>query len=42
MARTDKIRFAKNYLEAYSMDIGLLVNFGANSVEVKRIVVPVQ
>jgi len=27
----------KNYLEAYKMQIGLLINFGANSLEFKRI-----
>ena len=28
---------AKNYLEAYKMQIGLLINFGASSLEFKRI-----
>jgi GxxExxY protein len=28
---------AKNYLEAYNMEIGLLINFGARSLEFKRI-----
>ncbi|MDR2581780.1 MAG: hypothetical protein LBC85_12425 [Fibromonadaceae bacterium] len=28
---------AKNYLEAYKMQIGLLINFGANKLEFKRI-----
>jgi GxxExxY protein len=28
---------AKNYLEAYNMEIGLLINFGAKSLEFKRI-----
>lgn len=28
---------AKNYLEAYKKDIGLLINFGAKSLEFKRI-----
>ncbi|MDR0518080.1 MAG: GxxExxY protein [Fibromonadaceae bacterium] len=28
---------AKNYLEAYKMQIGLLINFGANSLEFKRV-----
>ncbi|MDP3148108.1 MAG: GxxExxY protein [Ignavibacteria bacterium] len=27
---------AKNYLEAYNMEIGLLINFGAKSLEFKR------
>ena len=28
---------AKNYLEAYNMEIGLLINFGSKSLEFKRI-----
>lgn len=28
---------AKNYLEAYNMNIGLLLNFGSNKLEFKRI-----
>ena len=28
---------AKNYLEAYNMEVGLLINFGATSLEFKRI-----
>ncbi len=28
---------AMNYLEAYKMEIGLLINFGANSLEFKRV-----
>ena len=28
---------AKNYLEAYKMEIGLLINFGSKSLEFKRI-----
>jgi GxxExxY protein len=28
---------AKNYLEAYKMKIGLLINFGASSLEFKRL-----
>jgi GxxExxY protein len=28
---------AVNYLEAYKMDIGLLINFGAKSLEFKRV-----
>jgi GxxExxY protein len=28
---------AKNYLEAYNMEIGLLINFGAKSLEFKRL-----
>jgi GxxExxY protein len=29
-----------NYLEAYKMDKGLLINFGAPSLEVKRLLHP--
>lgn len=28
---------AKNYLEAYRLDVGLLINFGARSLEFKRV-----
>lgn len=28
---------AKNYLEAYNLPTGLLLNFGASSLEIKRI-----
>lgn len=28
----------KNYLEAYKMQVGLLINFGAKSLEVKRLI----
>jgi GxxExxY protein len=28
---------AMNYLEAYKMEIGLLLNFGAKSLEFKRV-----
>lgn len=33
---------AINYLEAYNMDIGLLINFGARSLEFKRVMKPVK
>jgi GxxExxY protein len=29
---------AKNYLEAYNLEVGLLINFGAPSLQFKRIV----
>jgi GxxExxY protein len=29
---------AKNYLEAYNTQIGLLINFGAKSLEFKRLI----
>ncbi len=28
---------AKNYLEAYNLEVGLLINFGAKSLQFKRI-----
>ncbi|NCP88555.1 GxxExxY protein, partial [bacterium] len=28
---------AMNYLEAYNMEIGLLINFGAKSLQFKRV-----
>lgn len=28
---------AINYLEAYNIEVGLLINFGANSLEYKRL-----
>jgi len=28
---------AKNYLEAYKMEVGLLINFGAKSLDFKRV-----
>jgi GxxExxY protein len=28
---------AKNYLEAFNLELGLLINFGTNSLEVKRL-----
>lgn len=28
---------AKNYLEAYNMEVGLLINFGAKSLQFKRL-----
>ena len=28
---------AKNYLEAYNMEVGLLINFGSISLEFKRL-----
>ena len=35
----EKVHFAQaiNYLEAYNLEIGLLINFGAQSLEVKRL-----
>jgi len=39
LASLDKVHLAqaKNYLEAYKMQIGLLINFGATSLEFKRL-----
>jgi GxxExxY protein len=31
---------AINYLEAYKMDVGLLINFGAQSLQFKRVLKP--
>jgi GxxExxY protein len=28
---------AKNYLEAYNMEVGLLINFGSTSLQFKRL-----
>ncbi len=28
---------AKNYLEAYNVEVGLLINFGAQSLQFKRL-----
>jgi len=33
---------AINYLEAYGMDVGLLINFGARSLQFKRAMKPLQ
>ena len=39
IARLEDIHLAQaiNYLEAYNLEIGLLINFGANSLEFKRV-----
>jgi GxxExxY protein len=29
---------AKNYLEAYNMEVGLLINFGSTSLQFKRLI----
>jgi len=29
---------AKNYLETYNMEIGLLINFGSTSLQFKRLI----
>jgi GxxExxY protein len=33
---------AINYLEAYKMKIGLLINFGSSSLQFKRVMKPVK
>ena len=35
----EKVHYAQaiNYLEAYNLEIGMLINFGANSLEFKRL-----
>ena len=39
LARLEDVHLvqAKNYLEAYQLEIGLLINFGATSLEFKRV-----
>ncbi len=36
--KLENVHFAQaiNYLEAYNLEIGLLINFGANSLDFKR------
>lgn len=38
--KLENVHFAQaiNYLEAYNLEIGLLVNFGAKSLEFKRLI----
>jgi GxxExxY protein len=40
VARLEDIHLAQgiNYLEAYDIEIGLLINFGAKSLEIKRLI----
>ena len=40
--RLEEVHLAQalNYLEAYNLEIGLLLNFGAKNLEVKRLVNP--
>ena len=37
--KTENVHLAQamNYLEAYNLEIGMLINFGANSMEFKRL-----
>jgi GxxExxY protein len=39
VARLEDVHLAQamNYLEAYKMEIGLLINFGGKSLEFKRV-----
>lgn len=39
MIKLDDVHFAQaiNYLEAYDLEVGLLINFGAKSLEFKRL-----
>lgn len=39
LVKLEDVHFAQaiNYLEAYNMEIGLLINFGARSLEFKRV-----
>jgi len=40
LEKLEKVHLAQtiNYLEAYDMEIGLLINFGASSLEFKRLI----
>ena len=44
VTRLDNVHLAQaiNYLEAYKMKVGLLINFGANSLEFRRINEPIK
>jgi PD-(D/E)XK nuclease superfamily len=37
MVQTIHLAQAKNYLEAYNIEVGLLLNFGAISLQFKRL-----
>jgi GxxExxY protein len=39
ISQLDKVHLAQgmNYLEAYNLEVGMLINFGANSLEWKRL-----
>ena len=39
ITQLEKVHLAQalNYLEAYNIEVGLLINFGAKSLEVKRL-----
>jgi GxxExxY protein len=40
LTKTEDVHLAQaiNYLEAYSLEVGLLINFGAKSLEFKRLI----
>ena len=40
VARLEDVHLAQaiNYLEAYNLEVGLLINFGAKSLEFKRLI----
>jgi len=42
LVKLEDVHFAQaiNYLEAYNLEIGLLINFGAKSLEFKRLINP--
>jgi GxxExxY protein len=44
LIRLEDVHLAQaiNYLEAYSLEIGLLINFGGRSLEVRRLMKPVR
>src|SRR5687768_16165579 len=44
ISKLDDVHLAQaiNYLEAYGLDVGLLINFGSRSLEFKRVMKPVR
>jgi hypothetical protein len=44
VSQLDDVRLAQaiNYLEAYGLEVGLLINFGSRSLQFKRVMKPGQ